>query len=73
MPTHPPVDTTGESVLLTPEQAAHRFGISRWKLYDLLRQGELASVRIGSCRRIPARAIEDLIVRLLRDQSGSAA
>jgi hypothetical protein len=28
----------GECVLLTPEQAAHRLVISRWKLYDLVRQ-----------------------------------
>jgi len=38
-------------VLLTPEQAAEALGIGRWKLYDLLRQGRLRSLRIGSCRR----------------------
>jgi excisionase family DNA binding protein len=51
------VGTAAEPVLLTPEEAGHRLGISRWKLYDLLRRDALASVRIGSCRRIPSRAI----------------
>ena len=61
------VQPSTDVVLLTPEQAAHRLGISRWKVYDLLRQGSLASIRIGSCRRIPTRAIEDLVAELLRD------
>ena len=67
------VQPSTEAVLLTPEQAAQQLGISRWKVYDLLRQGSLASIRIGSCRRIPTRAIEDLVADLLRDASGSSA
>jgi excisionase family DNA binding protein len=67
------VQPSTEAVLLTPEQAAQRLGISRWKVYDLLRQGALASIRIGSCRRIPARAIEELVSDLLRDASSSSA
>ena len=61
------VQPSTDVVLLTPERAAQRLGISRWKVYDLLRQGSLASIRIGSCRRIPTRAIEDLVAELLRD------
>jgi len=38
-----------ECVLLTPEQAARRLGISRWKRNGLLRKGALPSLRIGSC------------------------
>jgi excisionase family DNA binding protein len=74
MPEHPAAADTKPShpVLLTPEQAARRLGISRWKLYDLLRRGTLVSLRIGSCRRIPAAAIDDLVAELLRDQSSSA-
>jgi len=48
-------------VLLTPEQAAEALGIGRWKLYDLLRQGRLRSLRIGSCRRISTDALREFI------------
>jgi excisionase family DNA binding protein len=72
MSEHTPVDDN-ECVLLTPEEAARRLGIGRWKLYDLIRHGTLQSVRIGSCRRVPTRAIEDFVAQLLRDQGGSAA
>ncbi len=46
------MDATSDSsmvVLLTPEQAAEALGIGRWKLYDLLRQGRLRSLR-GTAR-----------------------
>jgi excisionase family DNA binding protein len=71
-----PNDTAAKGtdpLLLTPEQAARRLGISRWKLYDLLRGGSLSSLRIGSCRRIPSQAIDDFVAELLRNKSGSAA
>jgi excisionase family DNA binding protein len=48
-------------VLLTPEQAAEALGIGRWKLYDLLRQGRLRSMRIGSCRRISTEALREFV------------
>jgi excisionase family DNA binding protein len=44
-------------VLLTPRQAADALGNGRWKVYDLLRQGRLRSLRIGSCRRISTTAL----------------
>lgn len=72
MANHPSTAST-ECVLLTPEQAARRLGISRWKLYDLLRRGALPSVRIGSCRRIPTHSIDEFVAALLRGDSGSAA
>ncbi len=43
-----------DKLLLTPVEAADALGIGRSKVYELLRSGELASVRIGACRRIPA-------------------
>lgn len=57
-------------VLLTPEQAAEALGIGRWKLYDLLRQGRLRSIRIGRCRRISTTALRDLIAELECEQTG---
>jgi len=57
-------------VLLTPEQAAEALGIGRWKLYDLLRQGRLRSLCIGSCRRISHTALLDFLIDLEREQTG---
>jgi excisionase family DNA binding protein len=57
-------------VLLTPEQAAEALGIGRWKLYDLLRQGRLRSIRIGSCRRISTAALLEFVTELEGEQTG---
>ncbi len=54
------------SILLTPEQAAASLAIGRTKVFELLRSGELESVRIGSCRRIPSEALQDYVFRLRR-------
>lgn len=56
-----------EKLLLTPDEAAEVLGIGRSKLYQLMRAGTVTSVRIGSCRRIPAVALQDLIARLQAD------
>jgi excisionase family DNA binding protein len=47
-----------DKLLLTPTEAASALGIGRSKLYELLQTGELASVHIGACRRVPADALE---------------
>ena len=43
-----------EPLLVTAEHAATSLSICRTKVYELLRNGELESVRIGTSRRIPA-------------------
>ena len=53
-----------EPILLTPLEAAQVLRIGRSKLYQLLQAGELESVHIGACRRIPAEALNDLVARL---------
>ncbi len=53
-----------DKLLLTPHEAAHLLGIGRSKLYQLMRAGTVASVRIGSCRRIPTASLPDLIAQL---------
>ena len=66
MNTSPEVEVNGaaggpEPLLVTPEQAAIRLAICRTKVYELLRKGELESVRIGSSRRIPAAALAEYV------------
>lgn len=53
-----------EKLLLTPVEAAAMLGIGRTKLYELLRSELLASVQIGTSRRIPRAAVEALVVDL---------
>ena len=57
-----------EKLLLKPEEAAEILSIGRSKVYELMGTGELASVRIGACRRIPAEALTDFVAGL-RDTS----
>lgn len=52
------------SVLLTPEVAAERLACGRTKLYELLRSGELESVKVGRLRRIPEDALTAYVTRL---------
>jgi excisionase family DNA binding protein len=51
-------------MLLTAEQAAQSLAIGRTKVFELIRSGELESIRIGSSRRIPIDAIEEFVFRL---------
>ncbi|MFD9904682.1 helix-turn-helix domain-containing protein [Streptomyces sp. NPDC059063] len=49
------------SAVLTVDQVAEHLGISRWKVHDLIRSRELASFKIGRCRRISEAAVHDYI------------
>ena len=53
-----------ERLLLTPEETAEILCVGRSRVYDLMRKRELASVRIGKCRRIPAAAVRAYVERL---------
>ncbi|MFF2330399.1 MULTISPECIES: helix-turn-helix domain-containing protein [unclassified Streptomyces] len=59
--------TGGDATLvaLTVAEAARRIGIGRTKLYEYVTSGEIASVKIGSLRRIPAEAVNDFLARRL--------
>lgn len=50
-----------DKLLLTPEEAAEALAIGRSKVYDLIGQGRLSSVRIDACRRIPVDALIDFV------------
>jgi excisionase family DNA binding protein len=53
-------------MLITPEEAASQLAIGRTKVYELIRQGKLESVRIGTCRRIPVQSLRSYVAELLR-------
>jgi excisionase family DNA binding protein len=50
-----------EQDLLTVKQACRRLMISRATLYKLMDSGKLSSIKIGTRRLIPMRAIPQLI------------
>jgi excisionase family DNA binding protein len=51
----------GEQDLMTVKQACRRLMISRSTLYKLMDSGKLSSIKIGTRRLIPVRAIPQLI------------
>ena len=51
-------------LLLTPEEAADALSIGRSKLYELISDGRLPSVRIDASRRVPTSALLEFIERL---------
>ena len=59
-----PADAPPSKLLLRVEEAAQMLSLSRKTLYDLMRRGELTSLKIGGSRRIPLTALHDFIARL---------
>jgi len=53
-----------EKLLLTPEDAADLLSIGRSKLYELMGDGRLASVRIDASRRVPMSALVEFVESL---------
>jgi excisionase family DNA binding protein len=52
--------TTDDRELVTVQEAGRLASLSRTSLYNLIRGGRLASVKIGRRRLIPRRAITQL-------------
>jgi excisionase family DNA binding protein len=50
--------------LLTVGEAATALSLSRTAVYELMRTGELGSVRIGARRRVPVAAVDAYVARL---------
>ena len=69
--------TTDDQLLVTPEEAARRLSVGRTTIYELMASGELQSVNIGRCRRVPVSSLSLFVNRLIGDatveQSRSAA
>jgi excisionase family DNA binding protein len=53
-----------DKLLLTPTEAAAALGIGRSKVYELMQTGQLLSVHIGACRRVPAEALTAFLQQL---------
>ena len=53
-----------ERVLLRPEEAAKALGVSRTTVFELIRTGDLRSVKIGNARRVSATALAEFVAGL---------
>lgn len=58
-----------DKLLLTPVEVARVLVIGRSKVYELLQSGELPSVHIGGCRRVPAESLHRFLLELRQSAS----
>lgn len=60
----------GEDILLlTVPQAMRRLNCGRRFIYERIKSGELASVKLGSYRRIPVSALDDFVAAIVARSS----
>jgi excisionase family DNA binding protein len=57
-----------DALLLRIPEAAAQLGISRAKLYELIGDGSIRSVRVGGCRRIRASDLQEFVQALADPQ-----
>lgn len=58
-------------LLLTVEETADALHIGRSKVFDLIRCGDLYSIKIGRLRRVPADEVHAFMLRLLNDRESA--
>lgn len=51
-------------ILFTVDEVARFLRVGRHRVFDLIRQRELRSVKLGASRRVSARALHDYVVAL---------
>jgi excisionase family DNA binding protein len=56
-----------DQLLVTPEEAARRLSVGRTTIYELMSSGELQSVNIGRCRRVPVSSLSAFVSKLIGD------
>ena len=55
------MDVGTERLMLRPSEAAEAIGVSRSKAYELIAAGEIPSVTVGGCKRVPVDALRQWI------------
>jgi excisionase family DNA binding protein len=61
-----------ERFLYTVEEVAQMLGLGRTKVYELIKLGEIPSVRISRARRVSGDAVTAFIARLTSPATGAA-
>lgn len=52
---------------LTVEEVASRLRVSKWRVFELIRAGQLTSFKPGRYRLIPASALSDYVNRMIEE------
>lgn len=60
-----------DRLMLRPGEAADAIGVSRSKAYELIAEGQIPSVKVGGCVRVPVDALRDWINRQLAARAGA--
>ncbi|TCP56967.1 excisionase family DNA binding protein [Tamaricihabitans halophyticus] len=60
-----------ERLLLTVEEAAQYLGVGRTLMYDLIRNGQIASVQINTLRRVSRNAVDEYAARVISQQNAA--
>lgn len=55
--------------LLTVKEAEQKLKLGHTKVYELLRSGELPSIKIGRSRRVTSEGLKEFIQRKVQEQS----
>jgi len=58
-----------DKALLRVEETAEELGLSRARTYNLVMSNEIPSIKIGRSRRVPRKALEEYIERLMKEQA----
>lgn len=60
-------------LLVDTVETGRRLGCGRTKVYELIADGDLESVKIGRRRKVPVDSINDYVSRLRAAQNGASA
>jgi excisionase family DNA binding protein len=63
---------TNERLMLRPNEAAEAIGVSRSKAYELIAAGQIPSVKVGGCVRVPVAALQAWINSQLQQTAWTA-
>ena len=62
-----------ERLLFRPAEAAEAIGVSRAKCYELIANGSIPSIRVGSSVRVPVEALRKWIDEQIADRASHLA
>jgi excisionase family DNA binding protein len=57
-------------LLLSPDEACKALSVKRSTLFDLLKTGEIPSIKVGRLRRIPAEWLRVWVQKQVEEQRG---
>ena len=65
----PNADLAASPLLLSIEESAAQLRIGRSRMFDLIRRGEVLSVKVGGSRRIPYESLRAYVGKLVAEQA----